>query len=281
MKRIFFASIFVFALIVTMERISFAQKGSSPQQDERRENERVAKAERTLAEAKKEISAIQKELQSEMGSLERSQSALPQLKKKAREAREEAEVRLGSKLGIPEALKKVRQAGAALEEIADKLREQLHKTPTWIQAKDAADQAKKARELLHDDIENVGNNIDDKLKVLSVVIVKPLELENEANAKAPQAIEATKRLSAQQSELEKKRKLLPTGEVEKDRKVVQAVAEIEKKEKEIADIDTKLRKSRSEASKIQRRFVDAEVSLQKAKAADAADSNRPKKKNKK
>ena len=281
MKRIFFTSIFVFALIVTMERISFAQKGSSQQQDERRENERVAKAERTLAEAKKELSAIQKELQSEMGSLERSKSALPQLKKKAREAREEAEVRLGSKLGIPEALKKVRQAGAALEEIADKLREQLHKTPTWIQAKDAADQAKKARELLHDDIENVGNNIDDKLKVLSVVIVKPLELENEAIAKAPQAIEATKQLSAQQSELEKKRKLLPTGEVEQDRKVVQAVAEIEKKEKEIADIDTKLRKSRSEASKIQRRFVDAEVSLQKAKAADAADSNRPKKKNKK
>ena len=35
----------------------------------------------------------------------------------------------------------------------------------------------------------------------------------------------------------------------------------------------------NEASKSQKRFGDALLSLQKAKAADAADSNRPKKKN--
>ena len=103
-------------------------------------------------------------------------------------------------------------------------------------------------------------------------------LEYEVIAKDSQANEATKQLSAQQSELEKKRKLLPTGEVEKDRKVVQAVAEIEKKEKEIVAIELKLGKAGSEANKIQSRFVEAQVNLQKAKAADAADSNRPKKK---
>ena len=101
MKRICITLIVVFASIVTTERISLAQKGSSPQQDERRENERVAKAERTLASVRKELSAIQKELQSERGSLKKAKSALRQLKKNAREAREEAENRLGAKLGIP------------------------------------------------------------------------------------------------------------------------------------------------------------------------------------
>ena len=44
-------------------------------------------------------------------------------------------------------------------------------------------------------------------------------------------------------------------------------------------IESKLKKVRSDASKIQKRVGDAQLSLQKAKVADAADSNRPKKKN--
>ena len=279
MKRIFIISTIVIATFFVSEPMALGQKGNSQQQDERRENERVAKAQRTLDEVKKELSVIQKELKSEIGSLEKAKSALPQLKKKARESREDAEDRLGAKLGIPEVLAKVRQAGAVLEEISIKIREQIHSTTTWIQAKEAADQARKSKELLLDDLENVGNNIDDKLKDLASVIKKPLDLENEAIAKDAKATEATMQLSVQQSELDKKRKLLPTGEVEKDRKVVQAVSEIEKKEKEIVAFESNLRKVHGEANKIQRKFVDAQAGLQKAKAADAADSNRPKKKN--
>ena len=212
-----------------------------------------------------------------MGSLERSISALPLLKKKARDAREEAEDRLGAKVGIPEALAKVRQARYALEEIAVNVREQLHKTPGWIQANEAGNQAKKEKERLREDGEQTDN--DDTIKDLGTVINKPLELENEAIARDPIAMDATKRLSTQQVELEKKRKLLQIGEVEKDRKVVQTISEIEKKEKEIVAIESKLKKVRSDASKIQKRVGDAQLSLQKAKVADAADSNRPKKKN--
>lgn len=277
MKYSFFASIIVCTIVLVMDNNAFAQKGNSPNQDERRENERVAKAERSLAEVKKELSAIQKELRSEMGNLERSTSALPQLKRKAREAREEAEDRLGAKVGIPDALTKVRQARAVLDEIAMNVREQLHKTPGWIQANEARIQAKKARELLLDDQEQTDN--DEKLIDLGTVINKPIELENEAIARDPIAIDATKRLSTQQAELEKKRKLLPSGEVEKDRKFVQGVSEIEKKQKEIVAIESKLKNVKSDASKIQRRYGEAQMSLQKAKAADAADSNRPKKKN--
>ena len=123
------------------------------------------------------------------------------------------------------------------------------------------------------------SSAQDERKELGTVINKPLELENEAIARDPIATEAMKGLSTQYAELDKKRKLLPTGEVEKDRKVVQAISEIEKKEKEIVANESKLQKVKSDASKIQKRFSDAQLSLQKAKAADAADSNRPKKKN--
>jgi len=276
MKHLFFQSIIVCTTLLTTNGSAFEQKGNSPNQDERKENERVDKAERSLAEVKKELSAIQKEFRSERGSLERSISALPQLKKKAREAREEAEDRLGVKVGIPDALTKVRQARAAVEEIAVIVRDQLHKSAGWIQANEAGNYAKKAREFLLDDVEQTDN--DAKLEELGSVINKPLELENEAVARDPIAMDATKRLTMMQAELEKKRKLLPIGAVEKDPKVLQAMNEIEKKEKAIVAIESKLSKVRSEASKIQKRFGDAQFSLQRAKAADAADSNRPIKK---
>ena len=117
------------------------------------------------------------------------------------------------------------------------------------------------------------------LQVLRTVINKPLEMENEGIARDPIAIDATKLLSAQQAELESKRKLLQSGEVEKDRKVVQAMSDIEKKEKEIHATELNLGKVKSNASNIQKLIGDSQLSLQKAKAADAADSNRPKKKN--
>lgn len=259
--------------------IALGQKGNNSKQDERRENERVANAERALADAKKDLSAIQKDLRSEAVSLEKSALALRQLRKKAREVREEVEDRLGAKVGIPVALSKVRQAGAALEEISAKLLEQLHTAPNWIQAKEAADRAKVAKAAVLDDVEQVGNDHDDNLKPLQKLISMPMELENEFIAKDTAASQAMKHLSEQQAELEKMRKLLPIGEVEKDRKVVQALSDVTKKEKEIDEIEEKLRKMKAEAGQIQKRFADAQVKLQKAKAADAADSNRPGQKN--
>lgn len=136
-----------------------------------------------------------------------------------------------------------------------------------------------AREALLDDVEQVGNDHDDKLKPLQKLISKPMELENEFIARDSTASEAMKHLSQQQAELDRKRKLLPSGEVEKDRKVVQALSDVTKKEKEIGEIEGKLKKMKAEAGQIQKRFVGAQMSLQKAKVADAADPNRPGQKN--
>ncbi len=277
-NRIFFISTVLSVCLLVSSSIAFGQKGNNPKQDERRENERVANAERSLTDAKRDLSSIQKELRSEMVSLENSVLALRQLKKKAREVREEVEDRLGAIVGIPDALSKVRQAGTALEEISVQLREQLYKTPNWIQANAAADQAKVAKAAMLDDLEQAGNNNDAQLKPLLKLIGKPMELENEFIARDSTAIEATKRLAEQQAELDKRRKLLPSGEVEKDRKVIQALSEVAKKEKEIDEMEIKLKKKRTDAGRIQKQVADAQMNLQKAKAADAADPNRSGKK---
>ncbi len=255
---------------------AFAQTSNrARQQDERNENERVAKAEHSLSEAKKDLAAIQKELRAELARFEKSTQTLQQSKKRLRETREETEDRLGAKLGIPEALAKVRKAGAELEAIASKIRDRVHAAADWNQVKEDSEKAKEARNALLDDLEQNDSGVNNQLKELLKRILKPLELENEAIAKDPIAIEASKQLTLQQEGLEKLRKLLPEGEVDRDRKVIQALSEVAKEEKEHKAIQLKITKVKTEASKIQKRFAESQLNLQKAKAADAADSNRP------
>ena len=280
-RRISIASLTLIVSVFAMPQVLFAQKSNrARQQDERNENERVAKAEHSLSEAKKEFTSIQKELQSVSSRFEKSTYLLVQLKNKLRDAREFAEDRLGAKLGIPAALAKVRKAGAELQEIVSRIRDDVHTAPNWSQVEDDSEKAREAQVALLDDFEKDDAERDKKLKELQKRVLKPREIENEAVAKDPDAIEASKKLGIQQAELEKLRKLLPEGEVDKDEKVVQALKELAKQEKEHKEIQSTLGKTRVEATKIQKRFADAQLSLQRAKAADAADANRPKSKGK-
>ncbi len=279
MHRILFVAVVFIALMATADKRTWAQKGNNSKQDERNENERVAKANRAVADAKKDLASVNQELKSETASQVKANLTLQQLKKKLRESRENAEERLGAKVGIPDALSKVRQAGAALEQIADKVRDQVHTSPQWIQAEQLSEEAKKKKAALNDDVELAVDEIEAFLAELSKQIRRPLDIEDEAIAKDKGAIEATKALAEQQKRLDDKRRLLPKGEVDRDPSVVQVLNEIERQEKNIASIESKVRKVKMEAIKIQKRYADAVLSLQRAKAADAADPNRTRKNN--
>ena len=115
MNRIFFLSAVFVSCLSTVGNVSLAQKANNPKQDERNENERVAKANRIVADAKKDLTQSLQELRTELASQGKAAISLQQLRKRLREIREDAEDRLGAKVGIPEALAKARQAGAALE----------------------------------------------------------------------------------------------------------------------------------------------------------------------
>lgn len=279
MNRFCCLCLFVASLFLTTEPIALAQTSNKQKQDERKENERVARANLAVTDAKRDLVAVQKELKAEMESQTKAALTLQLLKKKLRETREEAEDRLGAKIGIPEALAKVRNAGASRELIASKIRDEIHKSTSWIQADQASQDAKKKKAALLDDVEELGKDNDQQLAQLAKWILLPIALEDEAIAKDSNAIDATKRLAEEQVELDKKRKLLPKGEVDRDKKVVQVLSEMDKQEKVLSDIESKLRKVKSEANKVQRRLADAAMNLQKAKAADAADPNRAKKNN--
>ncbi len=279
MNRFCCLCLFVTSLFLTTEPIALAQTSNKQKQDERKENERVARANLAVTDAKRDLVAVQKELKAEMESQTKAALTLQLLKKKLRETREEAEDRLGAKIGIPEALAKVRNAGASRELIASKIRDEIHKSTSWIQADQASQDAKKKKAALLDDVEELGKDNDQQLAQLAKWILLPIALEDEAIAKDSNAIDATKRLAEEQAELDKKRKLLPKGEVDRDKKVVQVLSEMDKQEKVLSDIESKLRKVKSEANKVQRRLADAAMNLQKAKAADAADPNRAKKNN--
>lgn len=275
MRHMIFIHWFASLVLVWAGSTALGQKGNSARQDERKENERVAKAERDVNEAKKDLAAIQKVLRSESVQVEKMSQSLRELKKRVREVREDAEDRLGAKIGIPSALANVRTAGTALEQCAVQVRKDVHTTKEWVSAKAAADQAKNARDALLDELNPVDDEDNEPLKALLQVIRKPMELEDDAMAKDPGAVNATKHLSQQQVELDRLRKLLPSGQVDKDREVVQATQAVGKKEKELSEAESQFKKSKSEAVKIQRRLAENQLSLQRARAADAADPNRP------
>ncbi len=275
MVRIFLVPFFSCLVLAFVASDAFGQKGNNSRQDEKKENERVAKAERAVSEAKKDLAGIQKALRSEANRLEKLVDSLHDLRKQARQAHENAEDRLGAKIGIPDALAKVRGAGAAKEQCASKVRRDVHATSEWAEAKAAADQAKETRLALLEDLNQEDDGNNQQLNALLKQILKPMNMENEAIEKDASAIEAGKLLAQYQAELERLRKLLPSGQVEKEREVVQAMQAVNKKEKEVNEVELQFKKSKAEASKLQKRLVEAQVSLQRAKAADAADPNRP------
>ncbi|MEQ1825473.1 MAG: hypothetical protein ABL921_05980 [Pirellula sp.] len=254
---------------------TFAQKNANAR-DEQRENQRVAEAERSLANVRKELSSIQKELQKDLNQLERQEAALIQLRKNVRQVREDVEDRLGDKLGIPEALKKVKAARTELDKATADVIASLGTQPEWKLAKSNADAAKAEKKKLLEDVEVEDDQREQKLRQLQEPITRLQAIEQDAIAKDSAATKATSSLKSALTELEELRKKLPKDKIESDPKVRQLEEEIDKKEKEINSTKVKIVKHRADASKAQRKLVQSQNNLRNAKAADAADSNRKK-----
>jgi predicted nucleic acid-binding Zn-ribbon protein len=269
---------FVFSWILLSQwNQAIAQNANA--RDERKENQRVANAEKALAEVKKDLSAIQKNLKQELTQQNKDEDSLVALRKKVRQAREDAEDRLGESVGIPAALKKVRLARTELDMASAEVLAKLAMTSEWKQANAKAAEAKEQKKSL---LENLELDAQDRLQTMSKLtetIARLAEIEQQAISKDPKANKANAALNGAQSELEIVRKKLPRDKIDADTQVVQIEKEISKREKSIRDLDSAITKLRNEASKVQKRMVQAQSSLKNARAADAADPNRNTKKN--
>jgi hypothetical protein len=278
--RVFLPSLVLAYAVLGMSHQLFAQKNANAQ-DERRENQRVASVERALGEVKQELAAMQKRLRQELSQLEREEAALVQLRRNGRVAREDAEDRLGEKIGIPQSLKKVRDARAELDKVTAKVIDSLATNPDWKKAKEKADQARTLKKTLQEDVELDEDEREQKLSELQLSISQLEELERAAVSKDPLANKANETLNASSAALQQLRKTLPKDKIDADPKVQQIEKEIDKQEKQVAHSKSSILKSRMEAAKLQRKFVQAQTNLRNARAADASDSNKNKKNPKK
>ena len=265
---------FLVGLLTTIpiDRV-FSQKGNN-NRDEQRENQRVKNAERSLADAKNDLGATQKTLRQLLGQHEKEEVSLVQLRKTRRQTREDVEDRLGEAVGIPKALKKARESRAELDKITAKVESQLAATDSWKRAKAEADQAKANRQMLLENVELEQEARQANLSKLSHVVSRPSEMVNEAVLNDDIGKKETMTLKTAQAELDECRKKLPTEKINSDPKVAQIEKEIAKQEKELKELDSKISKTQIDANKVQKRLVQAQLSLKNAKAADAADSNR-------
>jgi chromosome segregation ATPase len=264
----------VLLLAIFSEDACAQKKGNAA--DERKENQRVANAEREVAQLKKELSAIQKSVKEDLGQLAKRESALVQLRKNMRQVREDVEDRLGEKLGIPSALQAQRKASSEFDAASAKVIESLSTSPEWKAAKATADAAKEERKALLEDVELDDDARKVKLKKTQDAIDRLSSFEQDAIRKDPVAGKAQSTLQSAQSQLDQLRKQLPKDKIDADPKVVQLDKELQKLEKEIADSRRDVDKHRSTALSLQRKLVQAQSALQKARAADAADPNRKK-----
>lgn len=265
--------LFVFVLNATSLN---AQKNNANQRDERRENERVAKAEKSLREVKQDLEKAQKETRTHLQKLNSAQDAVQKAKRNLREAEEAAEEELGEKAGIPTALKRVKDAAAQKQAIADPILAQLRTTDAWKLADQQATTATEQKSKLRDN-ESIDENVrKEEIKKLDAIINRPFQLEQQTISSNPICAKAIENLTKLQNELTNLRKSISRDEVASHPKVVKAKKALETQESSLKSMEKEFSSSQTKLNKVQEKFQSAERELNKARAADAADSNRNK-----
>lgn len=271
--------LFYSTLLVTLLHADglLAQKNNANQRDERRENERVSKAEKHLREVRQDLERAQKEAKSDLQKLNAAQDAVQKAKRALREAEETAEDEIGEKLGIPTAIKKVKDASEQKQVLCEPILAQLHATESWINADREAESATQQKTKLREDVTLDDTKRNEALKKLEVIINRPFELEQKTLLSNPNCAKAIENVTKLQLELTNLRKSISRDQVAANPKVTKARKALEAQASTLKSAEKELASSQSKLGKAQKQYESAETELAKARAADAADSNRNKK----
>ena len=265
-------------LMLILAQSGYSQKNNRNQSAERRENQRVQQAQQHLKQAQKELADAQKQLRERLQSYRIAAKATESAKTKQLETKEAAEDRLADSLGIASAIEKLQAAREQLKTLSIPIIERLHSTRQWQQAKMEADQATAELDRTEEDLELSEANRLAKLKQLRATIRKPYDLELAAVAADPDGKRASDAVNAATDVVHQKRKAISPEKVMNDPKVLQATQELTKAEAQHQSAMKALAASRATAMKAQNQLLTAQTNLTQARRADAADSNRPKKK---
>lgn len=246
----------------------WAQKNNRNKQAEKRENERVAAAQKDVRKQQEDLNEVQQKLRGLM----RNTGGLEANQVKARnhlvETREKVADQMAKSLGIEAALERLKVAKAELAAFSQPLIEQLHQSTAWIAAKKAAEQAKTEIEKLRENADLTEEDQKQKLDQLTKVLLHPNELDKQAVANKPEGKRLNDKVTDALSAIEKIRRAVPDEKVEADSEVVQAKKALEKAEQEIRKHAQSVSSERSQLAKAQQQLQQARLKLQQAQAAD-------------
>lgn len=270
----------VLLLCLVWPAVSQAQraKGSANQRDEKRENERVRKAQREFDQARQSLNLHQADLRTAIKKLDQSEDVLAQAKRALREAEKSAELEIGQTLGLPAAYADLQQSQAKLAELSRPVLDKMHSTDQWKTLESQVAQAKLERDELKENLELEEAERLSRLKELSTIILRPYELEETTIAGDPDCLAAKKEVEDRSAKLAELRKKITANKVKWHPQVVKVQKELDKAEDSLDKTEKNLIGERNKATKAQRAYQQAQIELARAKQADAADTNKGKRK---
>jgi predicted RNase H-like nuclease len=212
-----------------------------------------------------------KKLQVAAGAVQQAQSEL-------RKARDSAEEQLGESLGLGQAHKRLKAARQQLDTISAPILKELSGTSAWKTAKQQSLAAELEIEKLQADIEISESERAAKLKQQTAIMRRVDGLEKQAVIENADGKRASDNLKAAYAAVEKIRKSLSQEKIDADPQVKQAADNLDKLLRAKLSAEKQFNTERAEAIKQYQQTLQAAQALSKARAADAADSNKPKKK---
>jgi hypothetical protein len=263
----------LFSSMTLLTPSGYGQSKAQDRKDEKRENERVKKAEKEVSETKRELAEIQKKLKEKLRSIDAREDGLSKLLRAYRDAVDDAEQEIGASIGIPSAMAKVKENRKKLDEASVPLLAELHATPQWKKLLQEVEVAKQTKEELHENTEIEDSERDAKLSEIDRLLRKPSEVESNAIQQSPVCKPLQATLSKMVDELDILRKKISKDKVQSHPKVAQVSKRVEEAKKELASQRKELTTIRGNVAKGMKQLANAQAELTKARVADAKDAN--------
>lgn len=270
------------ALMLALVPISYptghvwGQSRTKDRQDERRENERVEKNRRELTQSQSEVKKLQLELQQKSNAFVAARGAYLRAKKRADEALEHAEERVGATLGIPEQMQVVRQASLDFQSMTKSALETLRQSEAYVAISKRHEEAEEALGtgilpntdtlITSSEHENLEQSIARDKQAMKA-------MEDAAISEDPDASKAAKILADAQAKMHELKGKLSPSRIQTDFAYKQAKAEQDKAFKKMQTASDAFKKTETALQRKANELGMDYKSYLRAKQSDAIDKN--------